>query len=186
MGANLITRHRGAPLRSGSLTQCAWSTGASRGHDTHQQHAMAPGLMGQTIERAPRPTQHDGRLKPIPADLAGLWTSWTYPLWSPDQSSGRPIVGSELESAVAALYRPPVAEFATAVTSSPPAPQGWGPRRAPEVVALRRPSASVWGTNQLPSAAPRARRRRLRHHPAASTNDDGVAAVAHRGRFRRS
>jgi hypothetical protein len=26
--------------------------GASRGHDTHQQHAMAPGLVGQTIERA--------------------------------------------------------------------------------------------------------------------------------------
>jgi hypothetical protein len=28
---------------------------ASRGHDTHQQHAMAPRLMGQTIERAEDP-----------------------------------------------------------------------------------------------------------------------------------
>jgi hypothetical protein len=25
--------------------------GASRGHDTHQLHAMAPGLVSQTIER---------------------------------------------------------------------------------------------------------------------------------------
>ena len=28
------------------------AAGASREHDTHQLHAMAPGLVGQTIERA--------------------------------------------------------------------------------------------------------------------------------------
>jgi hypothetical protein len=29
-----------------------WPTGASRDHDTHRLHAMAPGLVGQTIEQA--------------------------------------------------------------------------------------------------------------------------------------
>ena len=29
-----------------------WPAGVSRGHDTHWLHAMAPGLVGQTVERA--------------------------------------------------------------------------------------------------------------------------------------
>jgi hypothetical protein len=34
-------------VRDGGL----WPAGASRGHDTHRPHAMAPGLMSQTIEQ---------------------------------------------------------------------------------------------------------------------------------------
>jgi hypothetical protein len=34
------------------MVEASWTAGASREHDTHQLHAMATGLVGQTIERA--------------------------------------------------------------------------------------------------------------------------------------
>ena len=42
------------PIQTGGMGSLDASrpAGASREHDTHQLHAMAPGLMGQTIERA--------------------------------------------------------------------------------------------------------------------------------------
>jgi hypothetical protein len=37
---------------AGRIDGASGPAGASRGHDTRRLHAMAPGLVGQTIERA--------------------------------------------------------------------------------------------------------------------------------------
>ena len=46
--------------------------GASREHDTHRLHAMAPGLVGQTIERAAGYKQDATRACRRQASLGGL------------------------------------------------------------------------------------------------------------------
>jgi hypothetical protein len=40
------------PMDPETEIEASWPAGASRNHDTRQLHAMAPGLVGQTIVRA--------------------------------------------------------------------------------------------------------------------------------------
>jgi hypothetical protein len=47
--------------------------GAPREHDTHQRHAMAPGLVGQTIERAGGCKQDASDACRRQASVGGLW-----------------------------------------------------------------------------------------------------------------
>jgi hypothetical protein len=91
------------------------------GDMTHQQHAMAPGLLGQTIERAEDPpsiTAAASRFQPITPCCGYLQgclivvVSDEYSV-ADDPPSGRSMDG-ELESAAMALCPVPVALFVTA------------------------------------------------------------------------